>query len=229
MDSLDGYSDLESGSDSEDADHHAGPHVRQVQRAPWRAVQARASNDVITVEDDYNTDDPLDDSDSYSERSSSPVQVRSGARIQTTRGQQVGAARAAARLRLAPARGESVPAVTEEMGIRHDGPEVGANTQNSRPADSEIHSAEKSTSEVPTAGSSRRVPPLARPRRKNLVCPQCRSRVSLPPFPIFVLRGVADLLSAQTEGRRAQSMEAEREHNTIIDATWGGLFPRAAG
>lgn len=169
-------------------------------------------SDLVPVEDDYNTDDPVDESESS--RSPSPVAVRRGVVIRTTRGEQ-----ALRSSRLPPRRSPQLREPTH--GDPSDAPESDdanvsppANAGNARQA--------------PTPGRQGRVPPAKRPRRKNLVCPQCRSRVSLPPFPVFAIRSMSDLLAAHTTGRRHESVEAERENNTAIDVTWGGLFPRAA-
>lgn len=236
FDSFNSESDDDSSSeDSAGSDHRAVRHLLARRTSPSAATRAigssaqaglrqssrlnettaRQSQDLVTVEDDYNTDDPLDDS--ASDKSPSPVAVRGGFRIQTTRGEQVAAHRATLAANRAATQASavaSVPAVSELQTAANESASNG--TRN----------ADHRSQEPPTTGRTPRVPALARPRRKNLVCPQCRTPVSIPPFPIFALRGVSDLLAAQTTGRRAQSIEAEREGNSIVDETWGGLFSR---
>jgi hypothetical protein len=43
-----------------------------------------------------------------------------------------------------------------------------------------------------------------------------------------MLRDLNELLGVHHHGRRASSLERERESNLMEDVTWGGLFPRAA-
>jgi hypothetical protein len=52
--------------------------------------------------------------------------------------------------------------------------------------------------------------------------------VIIPPFPVFMIRDLNELLGVHHHGRRASSLERERESNLMEDVTWGGLFPRAA-
>jgi hypothetical protein len=180
---------------------------------------ASENSDLISVEDDYNTDDSLSDSSGEESDTPPPVTVRGGIRIQTTRGENV------ARARVAHSAAPTGLAATEDVsGFAVDAEPIA--TAPIPPVPAPTVPAEDTAA---TPGASRRVPLLQRPRRRNLVCPQCRSRISLPPFPIFVLRGVSDLLSAHAGERRSQSVEAEREGDNIVDNTWGGLFPRAAG
>lgn len=222
FESFDSQSGDDSSSDeSAESDHGTGGQstatrlgnlptqtgARQSAHVP--GTVARQSNDLVTVEDDYNTDDSF--VDTASSKSSSPVAVRGGYRIQTTRGEQVAAYRAS----LASRRPERQVSATATAPITSA---VNGSTSN------DVARTARMSEQPLTPGRPLRVPALERPRRKNLVCPQCRSHIALPPFPVFALRGVTDLLAAQTAGRRAQSIEAEREGNNIVDGTWGGLF-----
>lgn len=199
----------------------------RVARRAERREDSQGS-DLMPVEDDYNTDDLPEDSNS--EASSPPVSVRRGARIQTTRGQQVGLRRTQASAQ--PDTSDRI--ITRgDVGQRdvqlpvNEGEGTGDAAHVSVPPPGGEHVDQPATQGTPFE-RGQRVPALDRPRRKNLVCPQCRSRVSIPPFPVFILRDLTDLLASHTDGRRAQSMQTERQNANIGDDTWGGLFPRAA-
>lgn len=86
-------------------------------------------------------------------------------------------------------------------------------------------------SSAPTAEDGnrpRRIPARQRAKRRNLVCPQCRARVSVPPHPIFVVREIADVLNRHVHGRRAESLALDTIQDAGVDETWGGLFSAAA-
>lgn len=225
----DGTGDSDSSSSADDDVRAAlaarRPIGQRIERPP-REQPSRSSSensDLVALSDDYNTDDSL--SSTSVSRSPSPVQVRSGARIRTTRGQQVAQQRLANSNPPPPPPSPPVQADTAEDTAPVD-------QERARSSSSIVitgtSAAPPETAAVTTTGTSSRVPALRRPRRLNLVCPQCRSRISIPPFPIFAIRGVSELLATQTNSRRAGSADAGRESNSIVDPTWGGLFPRAA-
>jgi hypothetical protein len=78
------------------------------------------------------------------------------------------------------------------------------------------------------APPNRRIPARKHPNRRNLTCPQCRVKIVIPPFPIFIIRELANVMRAHDAGRRQASMERENERDVMSDPTWGGLFPRNA-
>lgn len=73
----------------------------------------------------------------------------------------------------------------------------------------------------------RRIAALPRPNRLNLQCPQCRTKVRMPPFPIFAVKDAVDAIRTH-KAARGESVEPTRHDDVISDVTWGGIFPRTA-
>lgn len=222
-------------------------------RREQRQRRASANSDLLPPEGDFNTDDSLSDGHSSSEETQTqaqPAQRRSIQRALETSRAPTGPVRERRRQGIAaramgPARhwrqmqlaapGMGGAAAVEQRPALAAGPAAMHGAHGMRDASvgaldtgTAASNEEADANVAAEAPTSRRVKARKHPKKSNLVCPQCRTRVVIPPFPIFMLRELSDAAQVHANGRRLASVERERGEDVLEDTTWGELFPRAA-
>lgn len=208
--------DVDDLSETDSLDSQYIPPVRRQARAYAQAQAAvarlpreqRIRRLDPDVENDYATDDTLSEEDEDEDDLYDRQQlVRARERI--------AAERAAAAAAAAPATINNAPREAQNNSNTAAVPVAG--------------DTESAVAAGPAAQAGRRVPALAQPRKRNLVCPQCRTHVALPPFPVFMVRDLVDVVGQHVRRGRAPSHDNNADDaSPMEDITWGGLFPRAA-
>ena len=200
-----------------------------------RVAQRRSerAGDIRDVSDDYDTDDPLTELGEEGEiavLNSLSAQSQRHRRRATEHGreqrnrirrstaieQSTGSPELLAHLPRQPSRNASRPINYAAL----DNLLRGAATPEAGPSSA-------TNTVFPATITTPRIAAREHPKVSNLVCPQCRTVVSRPPFRVFLVTEISNLLNVFTNGRREISVDRGNQRDGLNDATWGGLFPTA--